>query len=157
MPMPAPRRTPCGTRLARAGILRGGILLELLLSIALFVGAAVLVLDAMGSALDGARRADLRARAMDLAQSRLAELDAGLVAIGDLGGDESERSDARGESADLAVSLEVAAAPGAPDAMVARATVRTRGADVVGEGTIVVVAERVVTLRSERRSAGGAR
>lgn len=62
------------------------MLLELLLSIAIFAAAATFTLSALGSALDGVRRAELRARAADLAESRLAELDAGLVAIGDLGG-----------------------------------------------------------------------
>lgn len=63
----------------------GGILLELLIAIAMFAAAATLTLGAMRDALDGVRRAELRARAMDLAATRLAEVDAGLIPIGDLG------------------------------------------------------------------------
>jgi type II secretory pathway pseudopilin PulG len=132
--------------------LRGGILLELLLAIALFVGGAVLVLGAMRSAVDGARRADLRARAMDLAQSRIAELDAGLIAVGDLdGGDRagddlggSDGATAGGSDSDLAVSLELLPLGTGERVVLARATVRARDGGDDGNGTIITTVDRVV-------------
>lgn len=117
----------------------GGILLELLLAIALFATAASFTLSAMRSALDGIRRAELRARAFDLAASRLAELDAGLVATGDLG-DESDEIDG------LVVSIEVIPSPTSSLAR-ARATVREVGEGADAEPTIVAVHERSVELR----------
>ncbi len=138
--------------------LHGGILLELLLAIALFVGGAVLVLGAMRSAVDGARRADLRARAMDLAQSRIAELDAGLIAVGDLDGDDLGSSDgatARGSDSDLAVSLELLPLGTGERVVLARATVRARDGGDDGNGTIITTVDRVVAgdeSESERGS-----
>jgi len=137
---------------------RGGILLEILLAIALFVGGAVLVLGAMRSAVDGARRADLRARAMDLAQSRIAELDAGLIAVGDLDGgglEESGDATAGGSDSDLAVSLELLPMGSGERIFLARATVRARDGGGDGSGTIITTVDRVVAgeqSESERGS-----
>jgi type II secretory pathway component PulJ len=103
----------------------GGILLELLLAIGIFAAAALFTLSALRSAFDGVRRAELRARALDLAVSRLAELDAGLVSVGDLG-DERPRTDG------LIVQIEVL--PGAsPTLARARAVVREVGQLAGGE------------------------
>jgi type II secretory pathway pseudopilin PulG len=158
------RRTDaCALRRTCARELRGGILLELLLAIALFVGGAVLVLGAMRSAVDGARRADLRARAMDLAQSRIAELDAGLIAVGDLdGGDRagndlggSDGATAGGSDSDLAVSLELLPLGTGERVVLARATVRARDGGDDGNGTIITTVDRVVAgdeSASERSS-----
>jgi type II secretory pathway pseudopilin PulG len=158
------RRTDaCALRRTCAHKLRGGILLELLLAIALFVGGAVLVLGAMRSAVDGARRADLRARAMDLAQSRIAELDAGLIAVGDLdGGDRagddlggSDGATAGGSDSDLAVSLELLPLGTGERVVLARATVRARDGGDDGNGTIITTVDRVVAgdeSASERSS-----
>jgi hypothetical protein len=117
----------------------GGILLELLLSIGLFAVAAAFTLSAMRTAVDGIGRVERRARAFDLAASRLAELDAGLVAAGDLG--------EAGDPVDgLVVSIEIV-----PDAVGglarARATVREAPASNAGEPTIVATHERLVDLR----------
>lgn len=124
----------------------GGILLELLLAIALFAAAASFTLSAMRSAVDGIRRAELRARAFDLAASRLAELDAGLVAVGDLGA-ERPRDDG------LTVAVELVG-DSAESLSRARATVRdTSGGEGI-EPPIVAVHERMVVVRerTERRS-----
>jgi type II secretory pathway component PulJ len=59
---------------------RGSVLLEILLSIALFAGAAVFTLAALRNALAGTQRASLRMRAVDLAASRMAELERGIEA-----------------------------------------------------------------------------
>ncbi|MBI1304780.1 MAG: hypothetical protein GC172_13500 [Phycisphaera sp.] len=128
---------------------RGGILLELLVAIAIFAAGAALTLSALQSALDGVRRAELRARAEDLAASRLAELDAGLVSIGDLGdSDDGDHSQDDGDADALAVTIEILPAPGAARGSalsLARATVRMRADAAAGaDGAVLAVAERVV-------------
>jgi hypothetical protein len=54
------------------------------------------------------------------------------------------------------VSIELAPVAGGGDATTARATVRVRVPDSTEEGAIVLVAERIVTMR-ERREARGER
>jgi hypothetical protein len=132
---------------------RGGILLELLVSIAIFAAGAALTLTALQSALDGVRRAELRARAEDLAASRLAELDAGLVSIGDLrdSGDGDGDDAARLDDDALSVTIEILPAPGAARGSalsLARATVRAQSDVAAGsDGAVLAVAERVVRTK----------
>jgi hypothetical protein len=132
---------------------RGGILLELLVSIAIFAAGAALTLTALQSALDGVRRAELRARAEDLAASRLAELDAGLVSIGDLrdSGDGDGDDAARLDDDALSVTIEILPAPGAARGSalsLARATVRAQADVAAGsDGAVLAVAERVVRTK----------
>ena len=54
---------------------RGGILLEVLLSLALFVGAAAFALGATRGVIGSLDRARREALAVDLARAKLAELD----------------------------------------------------------------------------------
>jgi len=63
---------------------RGGILLETLLSITLFVVAALAILQATRQANRSVERAAVLQRAVDLATTRMAELEVGLITIGDL-------------------------------------------------------------------------
>ena len=63
------------------------MLLEVMLSIALFVGAAAFCLAASRSLFSSLDRAGRRHRAADLARSKLAELEAGLTSIQDLRGE----------------------------------------------------------------------
>jgi type II secretory pathway component PulJ len=126
--------------------LRGAVLLELLLSIAIFAAAATFTLSALGSALDGVRRAELRARAADLAESRLAELEAGLVAIGDLG---SEAAATPGNPDELAVSMTVVTGEASGLARV-KATVTDRSG---AEPVILCERERSVELGARERGA----
>jgi len=117
----------------------GGILLELLLSIGLFAVAAAFTLSALRTAVDSIGRAELRARAFDLAATRLAEVDAGLVPAGDLG--------EAGEPIDgLLVTVELLPEP-AGGLVRARATIREVVPDGASEPRIVVVHERLVDLR----------
>lgn len=58
---------------------RGTILLEVLLAIAVFAFAGIVVLGVLQETVASAGRADRRAIAMDLARSRLAEIEAGLA------------------------------------------------------------------------------
>lgn len=122
------------------------------MSIAIFAAGAALTLTALQSALDGVRRAELRARAEDLAASRLAELDAGLVSIGDLrdSGD-GDGDDARLDDDALSVTIEILPAPGAARGSalsLARATVRAQSDVAAGsDGAVLAVAERVVRTK----------
>lgn len=63
---------------------RGGVLLEVLLSIALFVGAGAFALHAMRTTFDNIDRARRDQFAVDLARSKMAELEAGLISIADM-------------------------------------------------------------------------
>jgi hypothetical protein len=76
-----PRARAARRRATRRG---GGILLEVLVSLALFVGAATFTLGATRHAIDGIERMRRRAEAVDLARAKLAELEAGLVSLADL-------------------------------------------------------------------------
>lgn len=67
---------------------RGGALFEVMLSIALFVGAAAFALGATRSMLGNLSQAHRQQQAVDLARSKMAELQAGLIHIADL---QSER------------------------------------------------------------------
>ncbi len=122
------------------------------MAIAIFAAGAALTLTALQSALDGVRRAEMRARAEDLAASRLAELDAGIVSIGDLRDSGDDDGDAAGLGDDaLAVTIEILPAPGAARGSalsLARATVRARAdAEAGSDGAVLAVAERVVRTK----------
>jgi hypothetical protein len=69
---------------------RGGVLFEVMLSVALFVGAAAFVLGATRSVFTTLDRTRLQREALDLARSRLAELEAGLINLADLRGENSD-------------------------------------------------------------------
>jgi type II secretory pathway pseudopilin PulG len=66
---------------------KGGILLEILLAIALFAGAAAFVLGSLRSSFASLERARQLQQAVDLARSRMAELEAGLINLSELRGD----------------------------------------------------------------------
>ncbi len=129
----------------------GGVLLELLIAIALFAAAATFTLGAMRDALDGVRRAELRARAMDLAATRLAEVDAGLLSVGDLGGSDVGAGvvDAPAGADQLTVSLSVVREDGAAAGPVlVRAIVRDASSP---DRTVLAEAERSVEIVEDRR------
>jgi hypothetical protein len=60
---------------------RGAILFEILLSIALFAGAGAYCLACTRSVLDSLDRARRQAEALDLARSKLSELETGVISI----------------------------------------------------------------------------
>ncbi len=143
------RRVVLGVLRAR----RGGILLELLLAIAMFAGAATFTMSALRSALDGVRRAELRARACDLAASKLAQLDAGLVSASELSGSSSasnESSSTPSAGADD-LSVEVVLLPSASVSLArARATVYDNSGI---EPVIISVYEQSIDLGERTRGA----
>ncbi len=63
---------------------RGALLLEVLLSIALFAGASAFALGAVGSVFDALDRAKRQQEAVDIATSKMAELEAALINVRDL-------------------------------------------------------------------------
>lgn len=63
---------------------RGGILLEVLFAITLFVVAALAILQATGQAARSVDRAATLQRAVDMATTRMAELEVGLISVADL-------------------------------------------------------------------------
>ena len=65
---------------------RGGVLIEVVLAVALFVGAAGFTLGAMRSVFNAMNREDRRLLAVDLARSLLAELETGMINLSDLRG-----------------------------------------------------------------------
>ncbi|HRP63118.1 MAG TPA: hypothetical protein PK400_07495 [Phycisphaerales bacterium] len=67
-------------------IRRGGVLLEVLLSLALFVGAGAVAISAMRSVFVAIDRSTREHLAVDLARSKMAELEAGLITLADLRG-----------------------------------------------------------------------
>lgn len=58
---------------------RGAILLEVVLALAIFVGAAAVVHMGLSQSMAAARRLRLQARAENLALSKLAEIQAGII------------------------------------------------------------------------------
>ena len=75
------------SRSDRRSARRGGLLLEVLIALAILVMVGLFALSGARDGLAAAERAARRAAAVDLAASRLAEIEAGLVsldAIGDL-------------------------------------------------------------------------
>jgi len=66
---------------------RGAILLEVMLALGLFVGSAAFCLAVTRSLFAALDRADRRQFAVDLARSRLAELEAGMVNLQELRGE----------------------------------------------------------------------
>ena len=63
---------------------RAGVLFEVVLSVALFGGAALFALSAARNTLASLERMRLQQAAIDLAKSKMAELEAGLITVSDL-------------------------------------------------------------------------
>jgi hypothetical protein len=73
-------------RCKKARMRRGGVLFEILLSIALFAGAAAFALGSLRSAFVSIDHSRRHQQAIDIARSKLAELEAGLINLADLRG-----------------------------------------------------------------------
>jgi hypothetical protein len=68
-------------------LLRGGVLFEVMLSVALFGGAAAFTLASVRTVLAALERSAKQQQAVDLACSTLARLEAGLISINQLRGE----------------------------------------------------------------------
>jgi type II secretory pathway pseudopilin PulG len=71
----------------RAGGRRGGILLEILLAVAIFAGAGVFALASVKSVFAALDRARREQALVDLARTRMAELEAGFINLSDVRGE----------------------------------------------------------------------
>ncbi len=87
---------------------RGGILFEVMLALALFVGAAAFTLAAVRSVARTLERSRLEQEAVDLARSKLAELEAGVTTLAGLRG---ESDNVAAEDANASDVDEAAAPP----------------------------------------------
>lgn len=70
--------------LGAGGRRRGAVLFEIMLSVALFGGAAAFTLAAVRSVFTALDQLERRQKAADLARSSLAELEAGLISLAEL-------------------------------------------------------------------------
>jgi type II secretory pathway component PulJ len=125
---------------------RGGVLLEILLAIALFAGAAIFTLGALRNALAGTQRASVRMRAVDLAASRMAGLEQGI--------EREEDGEPDPDGLRVVVETDPSGFPG-----LVLATVRVRAPAETGDGDREVFALRqlVRSDRSPRRRRRGPR
>ena len=80
---------------------RGGILFEAMLAIALFVGAGAFTLACVRSVTRTLDRSQAQQEAVDLARSKMAELDAGLTNLGGLRGEFSGAIGSQGPSGEV--------------------------------------------------------
>lgn len=78
---------------------RGAMLFELLVAIAIFALAATLLLSTLSDVIVANGRDATTARAVDLARTRLSELEAGLIAPEDLRAESGRRADDAGRGA----------------------------------------------------------
>lgn len=132
---------------SKQGRRAGGILLETMLALAVFVAAGSLVLGVMTDCTRAIARAERLASAVDCARSLLAEFEAGLRPMGDLAGGELEevpppwegfrveartrRSDFEGlVLAEIAVFDAAASGAESPAIFVLRQLLPARGVDV---------------------------
>lgn len=70
----------------RHPVRRAALLLEVILSLALFVGTALMILAILGRALDALEEARLRQTACDLARSAMSRIEAGIASPESLNG-----------------------------------------------------------------------
>ena len=106
------RRGPSGVRR------RGGLLLETLVAVAIFVGVATFSLAAVRDGIAAAERARLRLVAVGLATSRIAEVEAGLVSPWTVGEADGLDEESTFDAEDSPLRLEMEAAPSNFDGLV---------------------------------------
>lgn len=144
-------------RVGAARTPRGGVLLETMVAMALMVMVGLLALGIARDASKATERADRRAAAVELAASRIAEIEAGLVeldAVGDL--DEMEfEEDLEGIDAPRwRFAVEVETAPSGFDGLVrVEVVVREDDEDAGALGELA----RLVTLVEDDSRSGGVR
>lgn len=124
---------------------RGAILLETLIAIALFAGAALFVIAALRESSAATERAALRTRAADLARSAISDLEAGLATETEIVRRELGEEDA--------LRIEVRTTPSSFEGLtLVEVAVRAVADD--GVDTVVVTMRQLVRLPRDR---GGAR
>ncbi len=121
----------------------GGILFEIMLSIAIFAGAALFTLRAVSNALVAFDRSARKQQAMDVARSTLAELEVGLITIADLrdraerdlsrdAGRGRDRLRAQGDQPHWVIEIETERTEYTDLTMVALSVLESSGEDAIG-------------------------
>ena len=100
-----------------------------MLSVALFAGAAAFTLAAARSVSQTLERSQKRQHAVDLARTRMAELEAGLITLGDLRGESAGAADSSARASRDAGDLNE---QGAPATLRWRTEVRTSRTEFTG-------------------------
>jgi hypothetical protein len=101
-----------------AGRRRGGLLLETLVAVAIFVGVATFSLAAVRDGIAAAERARMRLVAVGLASSRIAEVEAGLVSPWTVGEADGADGESTLEAEGSPLRLEMEAGPSSFDGLV---------------------------------------
>lgn len=89
----------------------GGLLLETLVAVAIFVGVATFSLAAVRDGIVAAERARLRLVAVGLATSRIAEVEAGIVSPWSVGESDVVDDDAGFDAEDSSLQIEMETSP----------------------------------------------
>jgi hypothetical protein len=89
----------------------GGVLFEVMLAIGLFAGAAAFTLAAVRSVHLTLDRSQKQQQAIDLARTRMAEFEAGLLTLGDLRGESAGAADSPAKAARDAGGFDEQASP----------------------------------------------
>ncbi|HMN96410.1 MAG TPA: hypothetical protein PKC43_11125 [Phycisphaerales bacterium] len=135
---------------------RGGVLLETLVAVAIFVAAAGLLLRLSTDALSALDRAERRSAAVDLARSALARLESGAINLADLragrvDAERSGRDEPAGDAARFRVSVATRRSPH-PGLTVVEIEIRDR-ADPADASPLVSL-RQLVELRRDDGDAG---
>jgi type II secretion system protein I len=99
----ANRQSAIHNPLAAGGRRRGIALLEVVLAMAIFFAAALVILAGLGASVRGVQRVQLEAQAQDLAVSLLSEVQMGLLPLTSDGPTDYEEDDLRGWSWEIVV------------------------------------------------------
>ena len=116
---------------------RGGLLLETLLALAILIMVGLLALGVASDATTATERSDRRAAAIELAASRIAEIEAGLVDLDAVGGLQEIELDDESSGVDAPrwrFRVEAESSPSSFDGLV-RVEVVVRDDDENGDGT----------------------
>ena len=122
----------------RARACEGAVLFEVLLSIALFVGAATFTLGTTRTVLVALDRSEREAIAIDLARAKMAELDAGLVTMSEL------REDAGGIERVGSVELLDVTSEARPSDVTWELTVNTERTEFTGLTLVEITVEEAI-------------
>jgi hypothetical protein len=135
-----------------AGVRSGGgwVLLEMLLALTIFVFTAVAILGAVSQGIAGAERTRDRARAVDVARSTMARLEAGLGPVQSLSGPVPPWEPPPGDGAE---SESIADVDGPPAQALWEVEIDTEPSDFPGLTHVTVTALKRPVPESERVAA----
>jgi hypothetical protein len=121
-----------------------------MLAVALFAGAAAFTLGAVRSVYQTLERSRKQQQAVDLARTRIAELEAGLITLGDLRGESAGAADSPAQASRDASTFDE---HGSPQALRWRTEVRTSRTEFTG---LTLIELTVIESLSHEAEAAGA-